>query len=404
MSFEWKVALRFLRDGGGQTVFILLGIAIGVAVQVFIGTLIAGLQQDLIGATVGNSSHITFRAGTVGQSERSDWEGAQTRLEGNQLTEDETIGNWQQLMEELDRQPDLRAVSPLAQGNGFLVRSTQRNPVLIRGVIAERADGIYSLRENLVEGELQLEGNRVLLGSELARDAGLQTGDSLTIELPGGGRQSFTVGGIFDLGNRSVNETWIFMDLNRASRLLGLSGEISRVETQVTDVFEADRLAAGYQLAYNGIRVDNWKEENADLLVALQSQSSSTLTIQVFVLLAITLGIASVLAVSVVQKSRQLGILKAMGVRGKTASRIFLLQGGILGFAGALCGVLFGYLLTEAFLWGTAIGTGQPIFALQFQPGQAVAIVIIATLASVFSAYFPARRSARLDPIDVIRG
>lgn len=435
MRFELKVALRFLREGKGQTLFILLGIAIGVAVQVFLGTLITGLQRDLINTTVGSSPHLIF----TGNSQRSVPQGfanpsafnrssvnespvngssvsenAQgssqsgglqaVTVEGNFRREDTTLKNWRELMALLDEDTGLTAVSPVAQGNGFVLRSGQRWPVLIRGVDGERADGIYQLADALVAGTMSLEGNGLLMGSELAREARLSAGDQLTLELPGGSRQAFTVTGIFDLGNQSLNETWLFLDLGRAQRLLGLGDDISRMEVQMTAIFAADTLGARYQQQLSGVTVDNWKDQNADLLSGLQAQSSSSITIQVFVLLAVTLGIASVLAVSVVQKSRQIGILKAMGTPAGSASRIFLFQGAFLGLGGAVLGSGLGFAITQLFLWGTAQATGTPLFPLEFDPGYAAAIVVIATLASVVSALLPARKSARLNPIEVIRG
>ena len=407
MRFELKVALRFLRDGRGQTLFILMGIAIGVAVQIFLGTLITGLQRDLINTTVGSSPHLIFSGEdlrTVPMDPATGRGIATAVVEGNFRREDANLQEWRQLIDRLDQDASLTAVSPVAQGSGFVLRSGERWPVLIRGIELDRADAIYRISDSLVGGSMTLEGNVLMLGSDLARETRLLTGDSVTLELPGGGRQSLTVSGIFDLGNQTLNETWLFMDLNRAQRLLGLEGDISRVEAQVADVFDADLQGAAFQRQFSGITVDNWKAQNADLLSGLQAQSSSSITIQAFVLLAVTLGIASVLAVSVVQKSRQIGILKAMGTSSNSASRIFIFQGAILGFSGAVLGSGLGYGITQMFLWGTAQATGQPLFPLAFDPTYAAVIIVIATLASIVSSLLPARKSAKLNPIDVIRG
>jgi len=401
MRFELKVALRFLREGRGQTLFILLGIAIGVAVQVFLGTLIGGLQDDLVQATVGRSSHITIKA--AASEEGPSLDGVSLRPGVLEQT-DTSLDNWEALVEVLDRNPDLTVVSPVITGSGTIRSGTLVKPVVLRGIDPRRANGLYGLEESVVSGSYLLEGSGVLLGTGLAEELQLSVGDTVRLEVPGNRSLSFLLSGIFDLGSAALNDSWAFLELDRTTGLLGTGSRISAVETQVSDVFAADVVAAGIGREISGVTVENWKDANRDLLTALNSQSSSSLTIQVFVLLAITLGIASVLAVSVVQKSRQIGILKAMGTPGKVASRIFLLQGGILGLLGSLTGILLGWGLTQAFLWGTSLGTGQPLFPLQFRAGEAVVIVVIATAASVVSAVFPARRSARLSPIDVIRG
>ncbi|MDK9711773.1 ABC transporter permease [Acidaminobacter sp.] len=405
MMFELKIALRFLKDGRGQTTFILLGIAIGVAVQIFLGTLISGLQKDLVNGTVGSSPHMTFSAAeTADASGLSSANGFVASSAGNFSRQEKTLDNWRPLLATLDQATETTAVSPVAEGSGFLLKSGERWPILVRGIEPERANEIYELKSKLSAGTYVVEGDQVLIGTSLAAEALLETGDTFTLELPGGQRQSLTVAGIFDLGNNSLNETWLFMSLSRAQRLLGFGDDISRVEVQVEDVFAADLLAEAYEKQFIGIKSENWKVQNASLLSALTSQSSSSLTIQAFVLLAITLGIASVLAVSVVQKSKQIGILKAMGTSSASASRIFLFQGGILGLLGSVLGSGMGYALTQAFLWGTSIQTGEALFPLEFDPAAAGTIIAIATVASIVSALFPARRSASLNPIDVIRG
>ncbi|SCZ81861.1 ABC transporter permease [Acidaminobacter hydrogenoformans] len=405
MIFELKIALRFLKDGRGQTTFILLGIAIGVAVQVFLGTLISGLQRDLVNGTVGSSPHMTFSAAdTPNVSVLNNETGFVASSSGNFSRQEKSLDNWKPMLATLDAAVETTAVSPVAEGNGFLIKSGERWPILVRGIEPQRADLIYDLSAKLSSGRFAVEGNQVLIGTSLADEALLQPGDTFTFELPGGGQQSLTVAGVFDLGNNSLNETWLFMELGRAQRLLGFGDDISRVEVQIEDVFAADQLALKYEKQFIGVKSENWKVQNASLLSALTSQSSSSLTIQAFVLLAITLGIASVLAVSVVQKSKQIGILKAMGTSSSSASRIFLLQGGILGFLGSILGSFLGYALTQAFLWGTSIQTGEALFPLQFDPVAAATIIVIATTASILSALLPARRSANLNPIDVIRG
>ncbi len=404
MLFAWRVALRFLKDGRGQTAFILLGIAVGVAVQTFIGSLISGLQADLVNATVGNRPHLTFRAETALPVVSDELPGRKVVLQGNYAANEEKLFNWGQLVEALEQEGTLTAVSPLVQGNGFIMQNGDRNPVVLRGVLSERADKIYRLAESLRQGSYQLDNQSILIGQELAAEYKLQIGDSIVVEVPGGGQQALFLAGIFDLGSKNINQSWAFMNLATASRLLGLAGRISQIEAQVGDLFQADQVAAVLQQKYSNVRLENWKEANADLLTALQSQSSSSLTIQVFVLLAVTLGIASVLAITVVQKSKQIGILKAMGTTNQMASLIFLFQGGLLGLGGSLLGVGLGYLLTQGFLYGTALATGQPLFPLRFEFTQVISIVIVVTIASVLSSLQPARKSAGLNPIDVIRG
>jgi lipoprotein-releasing system permease protein len=143
---------------------------------------------------------------------------------------------------------------------------------------------------------------------------------------------------------------------------------------------------------------------NAQLLVGLRSQGSSSIMIQVFVVLAVALGIASVLAVSVVQKSREIGILKAMGVATGRVVRIFLLQGAIVGLAGSAVGVLVGIGLSLFFASLATNPDGTPTFPVNLNALLYARSALIATSVGIVAAVLPARRAARLDPAQVIRG
>ncbi|MBP1934399.1 ABC transporter permease [Ammoniphilus resinae] len=402
MIFEWKVAVRFLKEGKGQTLFILLGITVGVGVMVFLNTLITGLQANMIHTAVGDSPHVWI-SGDDDFYQLKTTEESSHSIRGNFTEKDTSLGNWESIEEILMGREDISAVSPVAEGNGFVNKSGQTSPVLVRGVDLERANKIYRISDRLIDGMGILDGNYVMIGKELAAEYEIAVHDAMTIQLANGTTHSFTVSGIFDLENKALNSSWIFMDLERAQKLLGLRNDISSIEMQIHDVFDAELVMASIANRLDGIHTDNWMESNASLLTGLQSQQQSSLMIQGFVLLAVTLGIASVLAVSVVQKSKQLGILKAMGTKSRSASRIFLFQGGLLGIIGSTLGAGVGIALVKAFLWGTSLKTGVPLFPLQLEAGSIVPICMIAIVACTIAAFLPARKSSKLNPVEVIR-
>ena len=147
-----------------------------------------------------------------------------------------------------------------------------------------------------------------------------------------------------------------------------------------------------------GVDVAEWQAQNADLLVALQSQGSSSYIIQTFVLVAIALGIASTLAIAAVQKTRQIGILKAMGLADRSAGRIFLWQAAILGLAGSATGVALSFALLELFK------LAPTPFDITIQPGFVAASGAIGLSVALLSSIVPIRRTSKLDPIEVIQG
>ncbi|WP_028828680.1 ABC transporter permease [Proteocatella sphenisci] len=382
MPYEWKIAMRFLTDGKAQTFFILLGIAVGVAVQIFLNSIITGVQENLLDNTIGTSSHITVLSSDSDSRNR--------------------IGEYTKVLERLDIDPDIITASASVDGNAFLKRAEKDTSLIVKGIELERADSIYQIKDRMVSGNAQISANQVLIGKDLASEYDIESGEAINLTLAGGSIQSFIVGGIFDLESAGINGSWIFMDITRAQKLYNLSGYASRIEMQITTPFEADIKAQQLGRAFPDLKVENWKGQNAQLLSALSSQSSSSYTIQVFVLIAIALGISSVLAVSVVQKSKQIGILKAMGVTGKSASKIFIIQGTLLGFAGAVAGIGLGALLLEAFRIGTSGGGGLG-FALTIKPVNIIIVLAVATFAGMAASFVPARNSEKLNPMEVIR-
>lgn len=401
MIFEWKVALRFLKEGKGQTLFILLGISVGAGVMIFLNILIAGLQTDLINGTIGNSPHIWITGDNMFENNNID---SNTEyIKGNFVKNDTNLMQWDVIEEILLKNENLSGVSTVAEGNGFVKKGGKNNPVLLRGVTLQKADSIYDISSNIISGNAELSGNKVIIGKNLAVDNEIKVNNIINIELPDKTGQSFVVSGIFDLGNSSTNSSWIFMDISRSQKLLDLGNNISKIEIQIDDVFQAEEIAASINNRFDNIKAENWIVSNASLLTALESQSYSSYMIQIFVLLAVTLGIASVLAVSVVQKSKQLGILKAMGTKRKSASRIFLFQGLALGTLGSILGAVLGILLVKGFLWGTSLETGTPIFQLEIQYKNIFIISLITIVSSTIAAFVPAKKSSKLNPVEVIR-
>ncbi len=382
MKLAFRIASRFLLSSRGQTILILTGIMIGVSVQIFIGSLITGLQRSLVDSTVGSSSQVTIEA----------------------EKKNETFLVSDDLLADLAKRSELTAVSPVYNAAAFMLNDEETWPVLIRGLDFTRAEPIYKTEAQLAAGRLPAASDEILLGVGLAELTGYTVGETLTVLTPAGDTRDLKISGIFDLKMASLNETWLLSDLTTAQQLFGIGDEVSAVEMQVEAVFSADEIAA--QLAAelpSGLKVTDWKTENEQLLSALSGQSASSYMIQVFVLLAVLLGISSVLAISVVQKSRQIGILKAMGIRNRTSRQIFLIQGFLLGLIGAVIGVGLGLGLSALFSTFVRNTDGTPLVPFYFDPLFVGLSFLIAVTAATVSAMIPARKSAKLNPIEVIR-
>ena len=384
MKLAFSIGIRFLKTSKVQTDFIVLGIVIGVAVQVFVGSLIEGLQQSLVDGTIGSSPHITI----VNSQDSDPFEDDNALYES--LTEDER----------------LTAVTKSFSRNGFVsLDEDTTKAVFLRGFDLEDAEDIYSFEDSLVEGDIPSANNEVLVGTNFAQDNNLYVGDAIDFLATTDSMEELTIAGIFDLGVASLNEQWVVTDLETSQTLFDETTNLTSIETQIDDVFAADTIASEIdsQVADSNLKTSNWKETNEALLSGLSGQSISSYMIQVFVLVAVLLGIASVLAISAVQKSKQLGILKAMGIKDKTAGQIFLFQGFILGTFGALIGAGVGLGLMYTFSIFVQNTDGTPLVPFYFNTQFVILSTVIAIIASTIAAFIPAKNSSRLNPMEVIQ-
>jgi len=394
--YELRVAWRFLTAGRNQTALIVLGIAVGVAVQFFLSSLITGLQRSLIQRTVGSAPHIRVLPGDAIPQPLSGTAGTDRRVP--LYVERDQILSWQSYVRHFRGVPGVTAVAAVVNGVGFVERGGASVSVPVKGVVPEDGFAIYKVDRRLTAGASGLSGDDVMIGATLAARLTIGPGDRFTLVNSRGGAVVCTVRGVFDLGTAEGNNL-VLMHLDRARPFFGVDG-VSAVEIQVADVFAAERIAEAERGSFARVRLESWQEKNRELLTALRSQSSSSDIIQFFVLFSITLGIASVLGISAMQKQRQLGILKAMGTTDRSAALIFLFQGLLLGVAGSLAGAAAGFGLVALFV--NSVG-GAVTFEFDVTPGRVLSPALFAIGASAVAALLPARRAAKLTPIEVIR-
>ena len=403
LGFEWRVALRFLREGRMQSVLIIVGVAAGVAVIAYVTALIDGLQANTVRKTLGTQAHVALRAPDDVVTPSWPRDDATHTLSESQARAQRlrSVANWQALVPLLERRAEVRTVSPMVSGSGLALRGEASQSIALMGVELARYDRMVDLRRKLVDGAARLEPGDAIVGTELARDLGLRVGDRFSVNT-GRVTDSMRVTGLIDLGIKDLNRRTVIVPLRSAQSLLELPGGATVLELQVADVWQAERLAAGLRQALP-YKVESWQETNAQLVSALRAQSISTAVIRGVVAAVVVLGIASVLVVSVVQKQREIGILRAMGATRGQILRVFLLQGAVVGALGSVLGVLLAMLLVWLFTTLAVGPDGQPMFVIHLPPGTAAYTALLATVCGVLAALAPARRAARMDPAQAIR-
>jgi lipoprotein-releasing system permease protein len=395
------VCLRYLREGRMQTLLILAGVTGGVAVIIFLTTLISQLQVSIIDKTLGSQAHIVIRPPQAVNRTTlpPDSTAAIIQPRAQRLR---SIDQWASVARLAAQTPGVLAVSPMLSGAGFAVRADASQSIALMGVDAVAFQRIVRMPKYLQSGGFDVGGTNAVIGSELAKDLGIVVGDKLRLVTMDGRNDLFSVAGIFDIGNRDLNRRWVFTSIKVAQSLLDLPGGITQLDLRVDDLFAAEATAKQLQ-AQTGLTVDSWMQTNAQLLSALNSQSMSNNLIRFFVTVIVAVGIASVLVVSVVQKQKEIGILRAMGASPQRIMSVFLLQGGFYGLMGSAMGAALSFGLLNFFAKITRNADGSALVSGELDLSVVASACVLALVVGLLAAALPARRAALLDPVQAIR-
>jgi len=403
--FEWIAALRFLREGRMQTLFIVVAVAIGVAVIVFMSAMLSSLQANFVKRVLTSQPHIQLiPPDEVARPLRPSVPGrviaAVIQRPAQRIR---SIDQWQKIRQQLSGWPEIVTVSPVMTASALAVRGDASRSISLTGIDPDVYFQIVRIPEYIVAGQPRVLTDDILIGTDLAKELGVTLGDKMNVSAANGSSRVLTVTGLFDLGNKGANLRTTFVALRTAQALSRLVGGVTTIDLTVTDVYAAERIAQAVQ-ASTGVEADSWIKTNAQFFTAVNAQQSSNTLIRVFVGLSVAFGIASVLVVSVIQRAKDIGILRAMGTSQGQILRVFLLQGGLLGFLGSLAGGAAGG--SAVVVWHSVLrqADGSELFPLVLEPALFVNAVLLAVATGVAAAAVPALRAAKLDPVVAIRG
>ncbi len=404
LPFEWIAAIRFLVEGRMQSLFIAAGVTIGVGVIVFMSALLTGMTANMMKRILNSQAHIQMVP--PDEVARPLRDGDRVLVVGTiqrPTQRIKSIDQWQSLRDILDRDPEVAHVAPTVTGSVLAARGTATRSVTVIAAEPQRYFSIVDLPGSLVEGHARLAADEVVIGVDLAKDLGVALGDKIRLTSSTGAAITQKIAGIFDLGDRRANIRNAYVALRTGQALLGLIGGATSLELTVNDVYAAEEVAKVIQ-ASTGIEADSWIKTNAQFFTVMQTQFTANTAIRALVALSVAFGIASVLVVSVVQRSREIGILRAMGTSRGQILRIFLIQGGVLGLLGSIFGSVLGLAALYGFHALARNADGSEFFPLVVDNWLPLQAALGATLTGVAAAAIPALRAARLDPVEAIRG
>lgn len=406
------IALRHLLARKRQSVVSLLGIVIGVAFFLAISSLMQGSQKDFIERLVDNSPHITISdeyRGVKKQPVEDMYPGALVELRNvKPLTETRGIRGYRQIVEELKRQPGVRA-SPVLSGQAILSFAGKDVNIVLNGMVPEDIRDITTIEDHMEQGSVDdiiADRNGIAVGKALMDKMSLGMGDNITLASSTGQVRVFKIVAQFQTGRSDYDETQAFVDIKRVQALTDRS---NRANTIIIKLDKPER-ARGFAERLEGrigYKAVSWQEASEDITSTLVIRNIIMYSVVSAVLIVAAFGIYNIISTVVMEKHRDIAILKSMGFRAGDIKEIFLIQGALLGFAGLVaglplgCGLMFALMQVRFKPPGLTEKISMP---LDWSAPQFFIAGAFAFFAALFASYLPARKAAQVLPVEILRG
>ena len=407
-----QVSMRHLLARKRQSFVSLLGIILGVAFFLSISSMMQGSENDFMKRLVDNSPHITiqdeFRNAGIQPAELVYPAGAVQVRRVKPLTETRGVRGFQQILDQIRTMPGLRA-SPVLAGQALVSSAGKDFSLTLNGILPAEYTSVSTIQNYMVIGsisDLIANPDGIIIGSELLREMSLQKNDNISVASTTGQVHTFKIIGVFHTGRASVDEGMAFVALKRVQALLNRPNRANEIIVKLADANQAQVVAARIEnrIGYKSV---SWQEASQDLMSTLAMRRIIMYSVVSAVLVVAAFGIYNVISTVVMEKQRDIAILKSMGFHAKDVERIFLFQGVVLGLLGSAVGVPLGcaLMLSLGSLSFKFPGSTDRIFIvmdwglLQFSMA-----IGFAMGASVVAAWLPARKASRVNPVDILRG
>lgn len=398
MLYSLKIAGRYLTAAKAQTALLVLGVAVGVFIFIFMSALIGGLAEFIISRTVGDISHVTIQAERDLPEQLVDLPG-QTLLVQERSSRAALLTTAEGFLPMIAAMPAVKAVSPQVVGAGFIKKGAQSEQVSVIGLLPGRESAIFNLESYLVEGSARLQAGTIVLGRTLVDDLGLRLGQTVRLQSSEGIDALLTLTGVYQIGSGGPDRRIAYVSLTTARTLFKMPQGYSKIEIKLYDLYAADALAPQI-VALTGLPAKSWTEDGAQLLEALSAQAQTGYFLKTFAMITIIIGVASALLLSTYRRRPEIGIMRAMGASRRFVIAVFVLQGGLIGLLGGLMGAILGYLALLPFPTRDAFRPGTlPIDITQGSYGLAITLTVIG---AVMASILPARSAAKVDPVTAI--
>jgi len=410
MNLEWRVARRYLASRRGTrflsliTLIAIGGVSVGVTALIVVSAVMTGLQGELRKGILGVNPHVFVL--TYGEGMRME--------------------QWQGPLERTRKVEGVVAAAPFVHTEvGLRNRGGYPEAAVLRGIdVSQRGTAVTEIPQMLRDNRIDLERSRsglpaIALGHALAARLGLIPGDTITVISLSNARvtpmgfvpkmEMYEYAGALRTGMWEYDNKFAYTSLATAQDLAGLGQGVSGLEARADDPYQAEAIAAGIQKALGiNYRTDNWMSMNRSLFSALKLEKLALTLILLLIVIVAAFNIISTLVMVVTDKTREIGVLKSMGMTSRRILRLFMMQGLVIGIVGALIGGTLGGLVTYVVDRFKLISIPGEIYFISHLPVKIdpldLAIILGSTvLISFLATVYPAWQAAGLDPVEAIR-
>ncbi len=414
MNYILFISLKLLLERKRQSIVSTLGVAIGVIAFVVMSSLMFGFQKHFIKQVIDLDAHISIKP-------KFDYD--ELRILRRVFPEDslfevfgsrpkdvrDRIRNYRRIIERYTGRMGIVGISPHLRSNAIVRYGPKDIPVNLFGIDPElerRATSIGRYLEKKRLDLLKVKRRGIILGKLVARDLGIkETGKKVILVAPNGVSEVFEVIDFFNSGITTIDKTRAYIHIRSAQKILGRANEVNELVVKVYDVNEAVRIARVLE-EETGYDAQSWQEAYSNFLQLFKIQNTVTYLVVGAILLVSAFGIFNILMMTVLEKQRDIAILKAMGYSRKDITTVFLIQGFLIGVIGVLIGSVCAYGIQEYLasveidLEGLLRAKG---FILDRSPKYYIGGALFALIFSWFASVYPARRAAKLDPVEIFR-
>ncbi|MBU4343549.1 MAG: lipoprotein-releasing ABC transporter permease subunit [Candidatus Omnitrophica bacterium] len=391
MRYEFWISFRYLVSKRREkfisivSFISIMGVALGVAALIVVIAVMSGFDHDLREKIVGTNSHIV-------------------------IEKDGGIEDYNALIDEVNRMPHVIASSPFINGQALIRQKDSVTGVLFRGIDPEREKFVTKIEEYLERGTLPLEKDTVLIGRELAWRLNFKLGDEVSLVSAATTKpMPFRVVGIFNSGMFDYDMSLVFTNIESAQEFYKTGDVAGAIGVKVDDAYKADEIRDKVQEGIGfSYWVRSWSDLNKNLFSALKLEKIAMSIILALIIVVACFNIASSLIMMVMEKTKDIGILKSIGATNASIGKIFMMKGLLIGFIGTALGAAGGFGLCHLLDKYEFVKLPKEIYYIDKLPvnlniNDAVTVILAAILITLVSTLYPAHQAARLEPVEALR-